>query len=116
MVRGGRVSHFKGFIANLLNINPIVSVDATGKAIVFDKAFNQKANMEKVMGHIKRLTGSRKVWNYIVLHAQNSDAADWYSAKMEALFDKKPVSVVNISPVIGAHAGVGAASVAFMFE
>ena len=69
MVRGGRVSDFKGFIANLLNINPIVSVDANGKAIVFDKAFNQKANMEKVMGHIKRLTGSRKVWNYIVLHA-----------------------------------------------
>ena len=116
MVRGGRVSHFKGFIANLLNINPIVSMDVTGKAIVFDKSFNQRANMEKVMGHIKRLTGSRKVWNYIVLHAQNPDAADWYAAKMEALFDKKPVSVVNISPVIGAHAGVGAASVAFMFE
>ncbi|MGB8357434.1 MAG: DegV family protein [Bacteroidales bacterium] len=116
MVRGGRVSHLKGLIARLLNINPIVSVDATGKAIVFDKAFNQKANMEKVMGHIKKLSQSRKVWNYIVLHAQNPDAADWYSTKMEALFNKKPVSVVNISPVIGAHAGVGAASVAFMFE
>ncbi len=32
------------------------------------------------------------------------------------LFDKKPVSVINISPVIGAHAGVGAAAVAFMYE
>jgi hypothetical protein len=116
MVRGGRVSHFKGLIARLLNINPIVSVDAAGKAIVFDKAFNQRANMEKVMGHIKRLSGGRKLWNYIVLHAQNPDAADWYIAKMEALFNKKPVSVVNISPVIGAHAGVGATSVAFMFE
>jgi hypothetical protein len=91
-------------------------MDASGKAVVFDKAFNQRANMEKVMGHIKRLSGGRKLWNYIVLHAQNPDAADWYSAKMEAMFDKKPVSVVNISPVIGAHAGVGAASVAFMFE
>ncbi len=116
MVRGGRVSHFKGLIAHLLNINPIVSVDAAGKAFVFDKAFNQKANMEKVMDHIKKLSGSRKVWNYIVLHAQNPDAADWYAAKMETMFNKKPVSVVNISPVIGAHAGVGAASVAFMFE
>jgi DegV family protein with EDD domain len=116
MVRGGRVSHFKGFIANLLNINPIVSVDETGKAIVFDKAFNQRANMEKVMGHIKRLAGGKKIWNYIVLHAQNNDAAVWYVSEMEKSFNKKPVSVVNISPVIGAHAGVGAASVAFMFE
>lgn len=116
MVRGGRVSHFKGLIARLLNINPIVSVDASGKAIVFDKAFSQMANMEKVMGHIKKLSAGRTIRNYIVLHAQNPEAADWYSAEMEALFNKKPVSVVNISPVIGAHAGVGAASVAFMFD
>lgn len=116
MVRGGRVSHFKGFIANLLNINPIVSVDDNGKAIVFDKSFNQKANMSKVMGHIKRLSGGKRIWNYIVLHAQNPDAAAWYAQEMETLFGKKPVSVINISPVIGAHAGVGAAAVAFMYE
>lgn len=116
MVRGGRVSHFKGFIANLLNINPIVSVDENGKAIVFDKSFNQKANMAKVMGHIKRLSGGKKIWNYIVLHAQNPEAAGWYASEMETLFAKKPVSVINISPVIGAHAGVGAAAVAFMYE
>jgi len=116
MVRGGRVSHFKGFIANLLNINPIVSVDENGKAIVFDKSFNQKANMAKVMGHIERLSGGKRIWNYIVLHAQNPDAAGWYAKEMETLFGKKPVSVINISPVIGAHAGVGAAAVAFMYE
>ena len=39
----------------MLNINPIVSIDESGKAIVFDKSFNQKANMEKVMGHIRKL-------------------------------------------------------------
>ena len=53
LIRGGRLSATKGFIARILNINPIVSIDESGKAIVFDKAFNQKANMEKVMGHIK---------------------------------------------------------------
>ena len=49
LVRSGRVSAVKGFIARILNINPIVSIDETGKAIVFDKTFSQKANMEKVM-------------------------------------------------------------------
>ena len=38
------------------------------------------------------------------------------SEKMEILTGKKPVSVVNISPVIGANAGVGAASVALLYE
>jgi DegV family protein with EDD domain len=116
MVRGGRVSAMRGLIARMLNINPIVSLDETGKAIVFDKAFNQKANMEKVMAHIRSDNPSRKIWNYIVLHAGNEAAAAWYSDKMETLTGKKPVSVVNISPVIGANAGVGSASVAFLYE
>ncbi|MBE3086199.1 MAG: DegV family EDD domain-containing protein, partial [Bacteroidetes bacterium] len=116
MVRGGRVSAVKGLIARILNINPIVSIDESGKAIVFAKAFNQKANMEKVMAHIRKISQDKTIWNYIVLHANNIEAARWYSEKMEALTMKTPVSVVNISPVIGVHAGIGAASVALLFE
>jgi uncharacterized protein len=116
MVRGGRVSAVRGLIARILNINPIVTLDETGKAIVFGKTFNQKANMEKVMTYIKSASPGKKIWNYIVLHANNSNAAAWYAEKMEMLTGNKPVSVVNISPIIGANAGVGAASVALLYE
>jgi DegV family protein with EDD domain len=116
LIRGGRVSAVKGLIARLLNINPIVSIDESGKAIVFDKAFNQKANMEKVMGYISRLVHEKPIWNYIVLHANNSEAAAWYSEKMEALTGKTPASVENISPVIGANTGIGAAAVALLLD
>jgi DegV family protein with EDD domain len=116
MVRGGRLSAARGLLAKILNINPIVTLDETGKAIPFDKAFGQKANMEKVMRHIKSSLEGRKIWNYIVLHANNQDAARWFAEKMEMLTGEKPVSVCNISPVIGANAGVGATSVAFLFE
>jgi len=116
LVRGGRVSAVRGLIARILNINPIVSIDETGKAIVFDKTFNQRANMEKVMGYITRISQEKIIWNYIVLHANNDEAAKWYSEKMENLTHKKPVSVVNISPIIGANAGIGAASVALLYD
>jgi hypothetical protein len=116
MVRGGRVSHTKGLIARILNINPIVSIDETGKAHVFDKAFSQEANMRKVMKHIEKITEEEDIWNYIVLHANNKKAADWFTAKMEVLTGLKPVSVVNISPVIGANAGIGSASVALLYD
>ena len=36
--------------------------------------------------------------------------------KMEALTDKKPASVVNISPIVGSNAGIGAASVALLYD
>jgi len=116
MVRGGRVSAAKGFIARILNINPIVSLDGTGKAILFDKSFSQKANMDRVMKHIREINKNNRIWNYIVLHANNNRSAGWFSEKMERLTGMKPVSVVNISPVIGANAGAGAASVALLYD
>lgn len=116
MVRGGRVSPLKGFIANLLNINPIVSMAPDGSSTVFGKTFNQKSNMKKVMKHIRKITEERSIWNYIVLHADNPRAADWYTARMKELTHQDPVAMVNISPVIGANAGTGTAAVAFMYE
>lgn len=116
LIRGGRLSATKGLIARILNINPIVSIDESGKAIVFDKAFNQRANMEKVMGYISKMARQNKTWNYIVLHAGNREAAAWYTRRMKALTSMNPVSIINISPVIGANVGVGAAAVALLFE
>ena len=116
MVRGGRVSPLKGLMAKLLNLNPIVSMDTDGNSMVFGKAFSQKANMKKVMAHINLTSRDRTIWNYIVLHANNRSAADWYTRQMTTLAAKTPVAEVNISPVIGASAGLGAASVAFMFD
>ena len=68
------------------------------------------------MNHIKGVTRGRKVWNYIVMHANNPSDAAWYCQKMEALTGKKPVSVMNISPIIGANVGLGASAVAVMNE
>jgi uncharacterized protein len=116
LIRGGRLSAAKGLLARILNVNPIVSIDESGKAIIFDKSFKQKTTMDKIMGHIKKIHNDKKIWNYIVLHANNSIAATWYSEKMETLTGLKPVSCVNISPVIGANAGVGAAAVALLHE
>ena len=116
LVRGGRVSKLKGLIARLLNINPVISIDDSGKAVVFDKAFNHKASMETVFRHISKALKGNKLWNYIVVHANNPEAASWYTEKMVNHTGLQPVSIINISPVLGAHAGMGAAAVAVLME
>jgi len=116
MVRGGRVSPMKEKIASLMNVKPIVSMNPDGTSTLFDKAFSQKGNMKKVIRHIKNHLEEKKLWNYIVLHANNPEGANWYIDKMKLLTGKDPVSVVNISPVIGLSAGRGAVSVAYMVE
>ncbi|MGD8703005.1 MAG: DegV family protein, partial [Desulfosarcina sp.] len=102
MVRGGRVSPLKGVIARLLNLNPIVSMDPNGNSMLLGKTYGQQANMHKVMRHVKQINDNQTIWNYIVLHANNRSAADWYVRRMAALCQKEPACVVNISPVIGA--------------
>jgi len=116
MVRGGRVSPVKGFLANMLNLNPIVSMDESGNSFIFGKTFSQRSNIEKVMLHISKLCKDRGIWNYIVLHAHNTEAASWYTRSMKDFTGKEPVAVVDISPVIGANTGIGTASVALMFN
>ena len=116
MVKGGRVSPQKGFIANLLGVNPIVSMDENGNSLLMGKAFSQLANINKVIKHISKISQDKSITDYIVLHAHNSEAANIYVKKMQKITGRKPVSVVNISPVIGMNAGIGTAAVALLIE
>jgi len=116
MVKGGRVSHTKGLIARLLNINPIISLDKDGKSLVFGKTYTHKSNLKLVMKTVAKLTEQKNVWKYIILHANNPEAANWYKSQMKKLSKQEPVAVVNISPVIAMHAGVGTAAVALITE
>ncbi len=116
MIRGGRVSKPKGFIANVLGINPVISMDENGKSLLFGQTFSQKASLNKIFRHIEKISKGKKVWNYIILHADNAEACRQVEKKMIDITGIKPVSTVNISPVIGMHAGNGALSVALLFD
>jgi hypothetical protein len=116
MIKGGRVSKQKGFVANLLGIRPIVSMDQNGKSVLMGQALSQRANINKVMKHVETISKEKKIWNYIVLHAQNDAGAVLYTRRMVDLTGKQPVSVVDISPVIGMNAGIGSIAVSLLLE
>ena len=115
-IKGGRVSPVKGFIAKILNLKPIVSVNGEGKAFVFDKAFSQKGILKNILLHIKNFTMNRNVWEFCILHAGNAQKAAEYCVKIEAIIGKKAAYIMNISPVIGLNSGIGAVAVALMTE
>jgi len=116
MIKGGRVSKPAGFIANILGINPIISMNKEGKSLLFGKTFSQKGSLNKIFKHIEKTTLGKSVWNYIVLHAHNPEGAQNAKMKMLEITGKEPVSVVDISPVIGIHSGNGAISVALLLN
>jgi DegV family protein with EDD domain len=116
MIKGGRVSKPKGFIANALGLNPVISMDEYGKSLLFGKTFSQNSSLNKIFKHIAKLKKTKSIWNYIILHAHNQEGAIEVEAKMIEIVQKKPISVVDISPVIGMHAGNGAVAISLLFN
>ncbi|MFN3556552.1 MAG: DegV family protein [Bacteroidales bacterium] len=115
-VKGGRVSPAKGFIGNLLNTKPIISVDETGRAQLFDKAFSYKGSLRKTLAHAQKYIGKQKLWGYCIFHAQDPDTANWYAQELEKLTGQKPRYIMEVSPVLAISAGIGAVGVALMLD
>jgi DegV family protein with EDD domain len=116
IIRSGRVSPFKSFVAKLLDLKPIIWIDREGKASLFSKSFTEKSSMKKLMNNIAQITKGKKVWEYAITHANNPAAAQWYATQMEALTGKKPVYIDHASPAIAANTGPGIACISLMLE
>ncbi len=115
-IKGGRVSPAKGFIGNMLNTKPIISIDETGKAQLFDKAFSYKGSLKKILKHAQQYIEGKKVWGYCIFHAKDPELAHWYSREIEEITGQKPRYIMEVSPVLAISAGIGAVGIAFMLE
>ncbi|TKG94755.1 DegV family EDD domain-containing protein [Puteibacter caeruleilacunae] len=116
MIKGGRVSKPKGLIASAFGLNPVISMDSNGKSLLFGKTFSQQASLNKIYKHIQKINKGKKVWNYIILHANSPIEAQKTADKMNDITGLKALSIVNISPVIGMHAGGGALAISILFN
>ena len=115
LVMGGRITKTKGIIANLLHINPILSINTEGKLVPVSKARGEK-NLEKRIFEIvhqekQKTTGSLSI---AVAHTNAPDIAEHISQRIREDLKQEPVFVMNASPVLGAHAGSGAYGIAIL--
>ena len=116
MIRSGRVSPLKGLIANTLNLKPIVSLDAEGKGTAFGKAFSQKSLQKKVVNLAEKFHKESGIRRYAIVHAAAEHKARAFAEDMEKVLGRPPLYIMEISPVVGLHAGVGAVAVAIQTE
>ena len=116
MVRGGRVPPLAGFIASLLNLKPIVSLDKNGKALVYGKSFSRAQNMRKIIKIIKTELQSRAVWEYAIVHAEAEERARQYAELLTSLIGKEPAWIMPLSPVVGVHNGPGTVGIGVSYD
>lgn len=116
MVRGGRVSQLKGLMAKVLNLKPIISLDEDGKGIAYGKTFSRNANLKKIVADIAKFTEGNEVWNYAIGHGKNLERAEKYAIELEKIIGKPPLYIENISPVVGAHNGIGVVGIGVLLK
>jgi len=115
-IRGGRVSAVKGLLARALNVKPILTIESDGKAGHAGKSFNQKGNLIKILQRVQSLQDRDRIWGYAIVQAKNPERVRTYEDKLTALLGRKPNFIMDVSPVIGVHSGIGAVAVAVLME
>lgn len=114
LVRSGRVSPMKGLIARALKIKPLIVIDGEGKAAEDGKSFSRRGNMAKILHKVERLAQAEKIWNYTIVHARNRARAEIYAERLTPIIGKPPAYILDVSPVVGVHVGLGAVGIAFL--
>ncbi len=116
MVQGGRIRPVAGFMAGLLNLKPIITVDEEGRGAHFGNACGQKANTRKILDAFQNLQATRGIRNYAVVHAGAPEKARHFARELQSRSGMKPAYVMEISPVIGINSGPGSVGVSMILE
>ncbi|WP_342508956.1 DegV family protein [Sporosarcina sp. FSL K6-2383] len=113
MARGGRVSKASAFIGGLLNIKPLLHVEA-GKLVPIEKHRGRK----KVLRRMTELMAERgdhlSEQTIAISHADDENIALELQGLVDELFRPKKIEVHMIGSTIGAHTGPGTVSIFFL--
>ncbi len=117
IIRSGRVSPFKSFIATMLDLKPVIYLNKSeGKTELIGKSLTEKGTNKMLIRDIARMLRKNKIWEYAITHANNLRTVDFYANEMEKLTGKKPLFIDNASPALVAHTGPGVVCISLMLE
>ena len=116
MVRGGRISPVKGFLATALNLKPIVFVDEEGYVKSLGQTRGWEENVKRIRGIIARESQISRIWKYAIVHAHSPASADIAASGLAEIVGREPAYVMDICPVLGAHTGLGSIAVGLLSE
>ncbi len=117
LVKGGRVSKASGFVGNMLNICPIISVDENGKLAPREKIRGKKKAAKRLIEKMAELAegGTDYAGPCWISSSDRQEEAESLKEMVLNTFANidKDISINSIGTVIGSHTGPG--TVVFFF-
>jgi len=116
LVKGGRVSPARGLLAKLLNIKPIITLNEEGKAISAGKSFSRKQNFRKILKMVREKHRQHPIHSFALVHVSDPGRAEAYAREIEKVCGKPVSFIMDASPVVGVHNGIGSVGICLTYE
>jgi DegV family protein with EDD domain len=117
LLRSGRVSKGKAWLAGMLDVKPILGLDARGAIIPVDRVRGRDNLVPRVLSLLdKVLTPRPKALRFGIIHAEAPDVAERVRTALVAAYRPKDVIVNLATGVLGTHVGPGAWAVFWQVE
>ena len=117
LLRSGRVSRGKAWLAGMLDVKPILSLDASGRVIPVDRVRGRDQVVPRVLALLdRRLMPRPKVIRFGVAHAEAPDMAERVRNALVAAYQPRDCFVTLATGVLATHVGPGAWAVFYQVE
>lgn len=113
LIKGGRLSKFKGAIAETLDIKPVLMVDKTGSLQVIKTVRGRKKSLRALVEYVKENTRGLSSQTIAFCHGEDEAALSFVLGLSEELLTPENKLVSTVGCAIGAHTGRGVIGVCF---
>jgi len=117
LLRSGRVSRGKAWIAGMLDVKPILSLDGAGRVIPVDRVRGREQLVPRVLALLEqRLTPRPAVVRFGVVHTGAAEIAERVRTALVAAYQPRDCFLTLATGVLGTHVGPGAWAVFYQVE
>jgi DegV family protein with EDD domain len=117
LLRSGRISRGKAWLAGMLDVKPILSLDREGKVVPVERVRGRENVEARMLALLdQRLTPRPKVVRFGVAHADAPEVAQRIQALLVGRYRPRDCFVTLATGVLGTHVGPGAWGIFYQIE
>ncbi len=117
LLRSGRISRTKAWLAGMLDVKPILSLDGEGNVVPVERVRGKENVEARVLALLdQRLTPRPKVLRFGVAHADTPDVAQRIQTRLVEKYRPRDCIVSLATGVLGTHVGPGAWGIFYQVE
>ena len=117
LLRSGRISRGKAWLAGMLDVKPILSLDGEGHVVPIERVRGRENVEARVLSQLdQRLTPRPKVIRFGVAHADAPDVAQRIQATLVEKYRPRDCFVALATGVLATHVGPGAWGIFYQVE